>query len=191
MHTAAKLEYQELKRRTKQLRADAMEQCPINEEVREKFESLPDTEDDVDAAISACRARINQMQSSDPRVVREYEERKVEIEGLQQSVARTSSALEVHSSRIEELRQRWEPLITSLAKRLDDKFGALMAQIGCSGEVVLATDHDDYAKYEMQIKVKFRENVRLQVLSAHVQSGGERSVATMLYLIALQDLTDW
>jgi hypothetical protein len=38
----------------------------------------------------------------------------------------------------------------------------------------------------VQIKVKFREHEDLQLLTAHRQSGGERSVSTILYLIALQ-----
>jgi chromosome segregation ATPase len=38
----------------------------------------------------------------------------------------------------------------------------------------------------LQIKVKFREDEQLQLLTAHRQSGGERSVSTILYLIALQ-----
>jgi hypothetical protein len=35
--------------------------------------------------------------------------------------------------------------------------------------------------------VRFRANEKLQRLTAHHQSGGERSVSTMLYLMALQD----
>ena len=37
--------------------------------------------------------------------------------------------------------------------------------------------------------MKFRPNEELQVLSTNRQSGGERSVSTMLYLMALQDIT--
>ena len=37
--------------------------------------------------------------------------------------------------------------------------------------------------------MKFRPNEELQVLSTCRQSGGERSVSTMLYLMALQDIT--
>lgn len=40
----------------------------------------------------------------------------------------------------------------------------------------------------MQIWVKFREKSDLQVLSAQVHSGGERSVSTIMYLMAMQDL---
>lgn len=35
-------------------------------------------------------------------------------------------------------------------------------------------------------RVKFRQNEELQLLTAQRQSGGERSVSTILYLIALQ-----
>lgn len=51
-------------------------------------------------------------------------------------------------------------------------------------------EDDDFDKYEVQILVKFREEEELQVLTASRQSGGERSVCTILYLIALQGVTE-
>ena len=65
-----------------------------------------------------------------------------------------------------------------------------MQELGCAGEVLLQPDEDDYDKYEMQIRVQFRSNRPMSTLNPAMQSGGERSVSTMLYLIALQDLTD-
>lgn len=38
--------------------------------------------------------------------------------------------------------------------------------------------------------MKFRDSESLQLLTSTHQSGGERSVSTMLYLLALQDLTN-
>ena len=54
-----------------------------------------------------------------------------------------------------------------------------------AGEVCLV-ESDDFSKYGIEIKVKFRDNEQLQALNAQRQSGGERSVSTMLYLMALQ-----
>ena len=48
---------------------------------------------------------------------------------------------------------------------------------------------EDYEKYGIQIKVKFRDSEQLRVLTQHQQSGGERSVSTVLYMMALQELT--
>eukprot|EP01127_Copromyxa_protea_P014444 TRINITY_DN4020_c0_g1_i1.p1 TRINITY_DN4020_c0_g1~~TRINITY_DN4020_c0_g1_i1.p1 ORF type:complete len:175 (-),score=36.34 TRINITY_DN4020_c0_g1_i1:161-685(-) len=64
-----------------------------------------------------------------------------------------------------------------------------MRRIGCVGEVGI-TKEEDYSNWGIQIKVKFRDANPLAILDAHVQSGGERSVATMLYLISMQDLTE-
>ena len=47
----------------------------------------------------------------------------------------------------------------------------------------------DYSKYGVEIRVKFRREEQLQLLDSHRQSGGERSVSTMMYLMALQDIT--
>lgn len=65
----------------------------------------------------------------------------------------------------------------------------------CAGEVRLDPDpesHPDFSefdKYGVQIKVKFRDSEQLHELDAQRQSGGERSVSTMLYLMALQGNT--
>ncbi|ONK78499.1 uncharacterized protein A4U43_C02F19420 [Asparagus officinalis] len=59
-----------------------------------------------------------------------------------------------------------------------------------AGEVSLDEHETDFDKYGILIKVKFRESGQLQVLSADHQSGGERSVSTILYLVSLQDLTN-
>ena len=43
--------------------------------------------------------------------------------------------------------------------------------IGCDGELELAED-EDFDKWAILIKVKFRDNEQLQLLTAHRQSGG-------------------
>jgi chromosome segregation ATPase len=47
---------------------------------------------------------------------------------------------------------------------------------------------DDFDKWAIEIKVKFRDTEDLQALNGQRQSGGERSVLTIFYLMALQDL---
>lgn len=46
----------------------------------------------------------------------------------------------------------------------------------------------NFKEWGMEICVKFREKSDLQVLSAQVHSGGERSVSTIMYLMAMQDM---
>lgn len=59
---------------------------------------------------------------------------------------------------------------------------------GCGGEVKLAIG-DSYKKWGVEIKVRFRAEAdggKMAVLDKRVHSGGERSVSTILFLMALQ-----
>lgn len=56
------------------------------------------------------------------------------------------------------------------------------------GDVVLDTSSPRYREYAIQVKVAFRQDEEAHVLDPMRQSGGERAVTTMLYLLALQDL---
>lgn len=49
-------------------------------------------------------------------------------------------------------------------------------------------EYGNFKEWGIEIRVSFRENVKPQVLSARVQSGGERSVSTIMYLMALQEM---
>ena len=59
--------------------------------------------------------------------------------------------------------------------------------INCTGEVAVHKE-DDFDKWGINISVKFRESESLQLLTGQRQSGGERSVTTVLYLMSLQNL---
>ena len=48
---------------------------------------------------------------------------------------------------------------------------------------------DDFANYGIKIRVKYRSQEPLIELSANHHSGGERAVATALYMLAMQELT--
>lgn len=47
----------------------------------------------------------------------------------------------------------------------------------------------DFDEYGLKIRVKFRDADELQELTRHFQSGGERTVTTAIYMIALQELS--
>ena len=82
--------------------------------------------------------------------------------------------------------------LKELIQKVDTRFSSYFSshmQIKCAGQVILEPgprESSDFDKYGVQIKVKFRDQEELQELNAQRQSGGERSVSTMLYLMALQ-----
>jgi chromosome segregation ATPase len=108
-------------------------------------------------------------------------------------MAERQTQIEEISKNITQYRQIWEPRLESMVNRVSTAFGEAFRSIGCAGEVLLAKSDgdvptDDFEKWAIQIKVKFRETEKLQLLTGQRQSGGERSVSTIFYLMALQDL---
>lgn len=53
----------------------------------------------------------------------------------------------------------------------------------------LLSMQDDFKNYGIKIRVKYRSSEPLLDLSANHHSGGERAVATALYMLAMQELT--
>ena len=71
---------------------------------------------------------------------------------------------------------------------MNTRFSAAFDRIHCAGEVRIAENEEDYAKWCIEILVKFRSNEPLQLLTGQRQSGGERSLTTILYLMSLTGL---
>lgn len=72
-----------------------------------------------------------------------------------------------------------------MINNIDSRFSAGMAKMGNRGRVVL-TSSDDISEYRISVKVSFRAGEELQALSGQRQSGGERAVSTMLFLLSMQ-----
>ncbi|GAM27306.1 hypothetical protein SAMD00019534_104810, partial [Acytostelium subglobosum LB1] len=120
------------------------------------------------------------------------EELKAKIEQMERNVENHHNLLETHLAKMEELKKDWLIPVVEFIKEINTRFTKFFSAIGCNGEVILGhdeTDPDNFEKYSIDIKVRFRDEDQLKALNAHVQSGGERSVSTMLFLISLQDLT--
>lgn len=141
--------------------------------------------------------RINQQQNS-VGVMEAYEKRAKEIKEIEDRMSRRQLEIENVAHDIAHYRAVWEPRLEHLVRRVSDAFSKSFEQIGCAGEVLLSKTGrpdgdegyltDDFEKWEVQIKVKFRQTEKLQLLTGQRQSGGERSVSTIFYLMALQNM---
>lgn len=109
-------------------------------------------------------------------------------------------------------KERWLNPLKLLVEQINEKFTAFFRSMNCVGEVDLHSENEvnvvtghfddgdypalmerclsqeDYDKYGIRIRVKFHSNTHLHELTPYHQSGGERSVSTMLYLMSLQEL---
>ncbi|KAM3358354.1 structural maintenance of chromosomes protein 5 [Capsicum galapagoense] len=185
-----KKETEEYRRQLEAAKRHAESVAIITPELEQAFCEMPSTIDELDAAIQDTISQANSILFLNHNVLEEYETRRKKIESLSKSQQMEEEKLSNLISEINALKERWLPTLRSLVSQINQTFSRNFQEMAVAGEVSLDEHGMDFDKYGILIKVKFRETGQLQVLSAHHQSGGERSVSTILYLVSLQDLTN-
>ncbi|XP_057176787.1 structural maintenance of chromosomes protein 5 isoform X4 [Triplophysa rosa] len=161
----------------------------VPEELHAAFGQLPDTLDEIDAMLNEEKARAECFTGLTDNVVEEYNRREQEIKNMEKELDEKANALNTYRQNIAEAKERWLNPLKLLVEQINERFSDFFRSMQCAGEVDLHSENDEeYDKYGIRIRVKFRSSTQLHELTPHHQSGGERSVSTMLYLMALQDL---
>ncbi|XP_026189199.1 structural maintenance of chromosomes protein 5 [Mastacembelus armatus] len=162
---------------------------PLPANLSKAFSKLPDTLDEIEAMLNEERSRAECFTSLSETVVDEYNRREQEIKHLEKELEAKTNALNTYRQNITEAKERWLNPLKQLVEQINDKFSDFFRSMQCAGEVDLHSENEDeYDKYGIRIRVKFHSSTQLHELTAYHQSGGERSVSTMLYLMALQEL---
>ncbi|XP_062870491.1 structural maintenance of chromosomes protein 5 [Trichomycterus rosablanca] len=180
----------------KKLMRRASEICNMNpgetvvpENLHTAFSELPDTLEEIDDMLNEEKARAEGFADLSERVVEEYNQREREIRELENELEEKTNALNTYRQNITEAKERWLIPLKQLVEQINEKFSDFFRSMNCAGEVDLHSENEEeYDKYGIRIRVKFRSSTQLHELTPHHQSGGERSVSTMLYLMALQEL---
>jgi structural maintenance of chromosomes protein 5 len=151
---------------------------------------------EVDSAIEDADRILGQY-GANPEVLQQYNKLKDEIELIESQLAEFTSTREKGLQMLSDQRRDWETRLENYIEKVNCLFTVYMSEMGCTGEVSLTKgppQEDGQApKYNfrhwgLEIRVSFREGCKAEVLSAQRHSGGERSVSTILYLMALQHL---
>ncbi|XP_035158542.3 structural maintenance of chromosomes protein 5 isoform X2 [Callithrix jacchus] len=186
---------QRLLQKCKELMKRARQVCNLGaeqtlpQEYQTVFQDLPNTLDEIDALLIEERSRASCFTGLNPTIVQEYTKREEEIEQLTEELKGKKVELDQYRENISQVKERWLNPLKELVEKINEKFSNFFSSMQCAGEVDLhAENEEDYDKYGIRIRVKFRSSTQLHELTPHHQSGGERSVSTMLYLMALQEL---
>lgn len=149
---------------------------------------------ELESALEEADAKVNSI-VADPNVIRQYEARKAEIEATKGELEEMSNFEESKILAINSKREPWEKCLKERVQQLDVHFNKYMQEMGFVGEVKLTSAEPsedgkscNFKDWGIEIRVSFREGTKVRVLSQHVHSGGERSVSTIMYLMALQDM---
>ncbi|EEQ30241.1 Structural maintenance of chromosomes protein 5 [Microsporum canis] len=165
----------------------------IGEEV--KHHTIAQLEADIDSE----KARLELTHEGSSNIIQEFEDRQARIERLKEQLASSQEKLTAIEQSITEIRSEWEPRLDAIVSKISDAFADNFARIGCAGQVSIdkneglpssdAGPGSDFDQWSIKIQVKFREHEELSILDSHRQSGGERAVSTIFYLMALQSLS--
>lgn len=113
-----------------------------------------------------------------------------EIANLENHIHDSRHSITAKQEEIDTDKAIWLPQIVDMIDKINSNFAKFFATLNCVGEVRLCQKDDDFDKWEIEILVQFRDDEKLQRLTAQRQSGGEKSVSTILYLLALQELSN-
>jgi chromosome segregation ATPase len=103
-----------------------------------------------------------------------------------------SADIERNRRNIDEIKARWLEKLEALVDNISERFSAYFEHMDYAGEIRLNkgnNNEDDFTNYGLEVMVKFRDKYDLQRLDPFKQSGGERSVSTALYMMAMQHMT--
>lgn len=137
--------------------------------------------------MDALNEEINRI-AENPQLQQRYEEVTQTAQRLEGELRQATTELDNAEDSLAARSQKWSTTVTKIAEKLDEKFAAFMKdlQLGGSVELMKVGKFDDY---ELQLNVRFRDGQDLCPLDGNKHSGGERAVSTVMFLMALQDMT--
>ncbi|KAI4838358.1 structural maintenance of chromosomes protein 5 [Plasmodium brasilianum] len=119
------------------------------------------------------------------------ERHKESIENKKKEIHFLKKKLENYDKQTQFVLPNWVNQINEYIIFLNYNFQKFMNFINSNydGRIELIKKNDFYEKCQLFIKVKFKTNAPFLLLSISHQSGGERSLTTMLYILSIQKLT--
>ncbi|XP_039946390.1 structural maintenance of chromosomes protein 5 [Hirundo rustica] len=159
------------------------------EEFQVAFQTLPDTLEEIDAFLNEEKTRASCFTGLSASVVEEYNKQTQEIQQLTEYLEEKKIELNNYKQNISQVKEKWLNLLKVMIEQINGKFSRFFSSMQCVGEVDLHMENEEeYEKYGIRIRVKFHSSTELHELSPYHHSGGEKTVSTMLYLMALQEL---
>ncbi len=168
-------------------KAQAATGWPTLPELEASFATMPAAAADLARVAQAAEDEAEGLTIADPSALGRYRARCDELARCEEAAAALEARRGALAAEAAPLRASWLAELRAVVAAVNDRFSADFPAVGVAGEVALfEAPGDDFARFAIEVRVKFREGESLATLDANRQSGGERSVSTMLFLVALQ-----
>ncbi len=156
--------------------ASAAQSGPANESPRKTFDIMLEigAVEEQMKPLSSLSEDVERMYSSYAKV---YEELKAKADDVAASRQEVMNELDKRLS-------RWREVLSSFLEELTARYGEILKAVNATGAIRLISLRD-IEKCGLEIMVGYKGN-KPTALDAFTQSGGERSIAMMAFLLALQ-----
>ncbi|KAM3728146.1 Structural maintenance of chromosomes protein [Dirofilaria immitis] len=154
--------------------------------------AIPNTKEEVELETEREQGKLDALHNEgEKKDIERFEKLTLKKRSIIKEMAARQKDVSEWENKINSLLEQWLLQLESVVGKLNQYFSSFFENMGCSGEVCLQKPEDklDILNYGIIVTAKFREGERLRQLTHQTQSGGERSVTTMLYILALQKLT--
>merc|ERR1712098_963177 len=151
--------------------------------------TVEELEAHVDALSKEIKAE-NKLIQEQIKINKMYSEKKDSIDKLEAELQKLTEEKNEAVKESKSISTGGVEKLQELIDRVNNKFSSYFADLGYAGQVCLSRkDPTDFKSYGVSIKVKFRDGADWSELAKGRQSGGEMSVTTAVYMLALQELT--
>lgn len=180
-------EYKEYKEKHESL--TEQERLQIAEFAKPYLESDTFTEHTIKTKIQHLEDELSVMSVGDQGSVTSLRQIVQEIELAETDLPKHESDKRDLDERIKTISAEWDRDLTKFVNKISLAFSKRFSKVASEGRVELSKA-DRFKDWKLQILVKFRQESELKVLDNQSQSGGERAVSTIFYIMSLQGLTD-
>lgn len=191
-----KREYDEIKQSDAYVEIERQNQAYTDEE-RTRLAELAEeyvtngtfTEATILLKIELLRAELSLLTGGDKSSIDALKKKLQDIKDAERYLPELESKKEQLDKQISDLQEKYESELSELVEKISVAFKKRFTKVASDGRVQLAK-LDRFKDWKLQILVKFREESELKVLDHQSQSGGERAVSTIFFIMSLQGLTD-
>lgn len=191
-YLAAKSKYEEYKKSdaAKEIREQNLN--PVDREaVRELAERYVNQNQFSEAFILGIIEQLEDdlsvLSSVDKGSMELLKRKRADLEVAENQLPRLKSSLSSLTERISKNSIPWEAELSELVEKISRAFQKRFVTVASDGQVELVK-LERFKNWKLEILVKFRENSELKVLDHQSQSGGERAVSTIFFIMSLQGL---
>lgn len=146
------------------------------------------SEEGVHGILDSLRAELKLLGSGSKSSVASLERLTARLAELDRDIPEYTGQVAKYTSEMTKIHDDWEPKLMDKVRKISSKFSHIFPTVGSAGEIRVAKA-ERFSDWRMEIMVKFRDESDLQPLDSQTQSGGERAVSTVYYMISMQELT--